>query len=183
MSELWQRLRHARRYADLTQTDLGRACGVSRSAVAFWEAESPEQRTRPTLDHLSTISRTTGAPIEWLMNDASRLEDLLEVAEPLPPRYGTAAPGSAAAPGRAAPRATDPLPDLRHGDALYVFANPDAQSIAQKMERLLTEPAGVRTHLIVVAPAGQAVPTPSLHVASSPDEALAMTVKLISQAG
>lgn len=182
MSELWQRLRAARRYADLTQTDLGRACGVSRSAVAFWEAEAPEQRTRPTLEHMVTISRSTGAPLEWLMNDASRLEDLLEVAEP-PARPAGAAQPAVAQPGRGPARAPDPLPDLRHGDALFVFAHGDAQSIAQKMERLLAEPAGVRTHLIVVAPAGQAVPTPSLHVAASADEALAMTVKLISQAG
>lgn len=179
MSELWQRLRTARRYADLTQTDLGRACGVSRSAVAFWESETAEQRTRPTLEHMVTISKSTGAPLEWLMNDSSRLEDLLHVAE-APARPAGAAPVS---PGRPAPRAPDPLPDLRHGGALFVFAHGDAQSIAQKMERLLTEPAGVRTHLIIVAPAGQAAPTPSLHVAASPDEALAMTVDLISQAG
>lgn len=182
MSELWQRLRTARRYADLTQTDLGRACGVSRSAVAFWESETAEQRTRPTLEHMVTISTSTGAPLEWLMNDASRLEDLLHVAE-APARPAGAAQAAPVSPGRPAPRSPDPLPELRHGDALFVFAHGDAQSIAQKLERLLAEPAGVRTHLIIVAPAGQAAPTPSLHVAASPEEALAMTVQLISQPG
>lgn len=178
MSELWQRLRHARRYADMTQSDLAQACAVTRGAVALWEAEQPEHRTRPTIEHLMQIARVTSVPLDWLMNDASRLDELWQLA------VETGAPGlqhlarPAAAPAPTAPP-DDPLPELRHGDDLFVFAQATASSIAQKVERLAAEPASTRTHLIVVAQGRAASAMPSVHVATSAADALATVVRML----
>jgi len=87
-SGLWQRLRAARRYADKRQQDISDACGVSRGAVAQWESAEPGHRTRPGITELMTVSRTTGVPVEWLMNDASDPNDVFKVGT----LYGAAPP-------------------------------------------------------------------------------------------
>lgn len=38
-SELWQRIRSARKYADLNQGDVAQVCGVGRPAVTLWESK------------------------------------------------------------------------------------------------------------------------------------------------
>lgn len=53
MSGLWKRIREAREAAGVTQEALGRACGVSRAAVAQWEAEDG---TAPTLDKIEPMT-------------------------------------------------------------------------------------------------------------------------------
>ena len=51
-TELWQRIKTARKYADLRQQDVAVACGISRGAVAQWEYEDAARRTRePAQDH------------------------------------------------------------------------------------------------------------------------------------
>lgn len=167
MSELWQRLRQARRYADLTQADLAAGCHVSRGAVALWEAAEPEHRTKPTTDHLIAISKKTGVPLEWLMNDASDLEGLWRLKgefEASPPA------GYVRADVRA-----DVLPDLRQGGHLFVFAQTPEQ-IAAKVLQLAAEPPGTKTHLIVIGASAD------VHTVESPTAALAAVVQVLTAA-
>lgn len=140
-SELWQRLRAARRYADLAQKDIARAVGLTRSAVAQWEASEPEHRTKPSVDHLMIVSRVTKAPLEWLMNDASRLDDLYKLASnndsELPSANDTRE------------KVADVLPDVRQHNRLIVFAQTPEQ-VAAKVDQLRREPPDLVKHLIVI---------------------------------
>lgn len=72
-TEMWQRLRSARKYANKTQQQIAEACEISREAVSQWEASDPAKRTFPGMRNLQTVSRVTGAPIEWLLSDGSGL--------------------------------------------------------------------------------------------------------------
>lgn len=74
-SEMWQRIRAARRHARLSQEELGEICDppVSKSAVAQWESKSKDKRTSPKFSNLLAISEATGAPLEWLLSDDSDL--------------------------------------------------------------------------------------------------------------
>lgn len=74
-SEMWQRIRIARRYAQISQEKLGNLCAppVSKSAVAQWESASPQKRTTPKLSNLNTIAQATGAPLNWLLSDDADL--------------------------------------------------------------------------------------------------------------
>lgn len=92
-SELWQRLRAARRYADLRQEDVRQVTGVSRSAVAQWEAEEPEKRTTPSIEQVRAVAKLAKIPLEWLLNDGADLDDIWRIG-------GLAAP--APEPGRGA---------------------------------------------------------------------------------
>lgn len=69
MSELWQRLKAVRSFANKRQEDIAKICGVSRGAVAQWESKDPNNRTRPNIDQVQAISRTTNVPVEWILND------------------------------------------------------------------------------------------------------------------
>ena len=120
-SEFWQRLRAARRYADLTQADIATAAGVSRSAVAQWEAAETQHRTRPSAENIIIISKLTNAPLDWLMNDSSVLEDI----------YKLAALNDASnleTVKIASPSGADVLPDMKHGDQLFLFAQTPEQA-------------------------------------------------------
>lgn len=86
-SELWQRIRAARKYADLKQQDVATACGVSRGAVAQWEYEDPVRRTTPSIDQMKALSKLAKVPFDWLLNDAASLDDIWQYAkinEPAP---------------------------------------------------------------------------------------------------
>jgi transcriptional regulator with XRE-family HTH domain len=73
-TELWQRLRAARKAAGLTQEELGRRIGVTRASVSQWEAPEKDKRTIPRWEHIASVSAVTGAPQDWLMSDESELE-------------------------------------------------------------------------------------------------------------
>lgn len=75
-SELWQRLREMRKFADKTQADMARAAGVTRSGYAFWENSDPSQRTKPNVEQAATICKLTGVPVEWLLDDNADINDL-----------------------------------------------------------------------------------------------------------
>lgn len=162
MSELWQRLRQARRFADLTQADLATRCHVTRGAVALWEAAEAEHRTKPTTDHLIAVSKFTGAPLEWLLNDASDLDGLWRLRGEF----------EAGVDVRADVRA-DVLPDLRQQGHLFVFAQTPEQ-IAAKVIQLAAEPPGTHTHLIVIGASAE------VHAAATPAEALAAVVRVLT---
>lgn len=58
-----QRIRLARRHAGLSQSALGGAIGVQRSAVSHWEAS---QGKYPSVDHLRQLALVAGVQFEWL---------------------------------------------------------------------------------------------------------------------
>jgi len=58
-----QRIRLARRHANLSQAQLGAAVGVQRSAVSHWEAA---QGKNPSVSHMRQIALTTHVQFEWL---------------------------------------------------------------------------------------------------------------------
>lgn len=97
-SELWQRIRAARKYKNLRQQDIAEACGVSRGAVAQWEYEDPLKRTTPSIDQMKATAKATGVPLEWLLSDSSNLGDIWQYAVINKPAEIT-------------PRSMPPLPD------------------------------------------------------------------------
>lgn len=78
-SQLWERLRAARRFADMTQAQLAAACGITRSGYAFFESKDPNSRSRPSAEQVMAVSRLTRVPIEWLMNDAADPGDVWKI--------------------------------------------------------------------------------------------------------
>lgn len=68
-SEFWQRLRAARRRANLTQQDVADAFGISRVAVSQWESPEPSKRTQPEPDRWQLLARITGHPVSWLLDN------------------------------------------------------------------------------------------------------------------
>lgn len=78
-SQLWQRLRAARKFADLTQAQLAAVCNVTRSGYAFFESSDDNSRTRPNTDQIMAISKLTRVPIDWLLNDASEPGDVWKI--------------------------------------------------------------------------------------------------------
>lgn len=174
-THLWQRLRQARRYADLTQADLAEKCGVSRGAVALWEAEEPEHRTKPTTDRLMLISQSTGVPLEWLLNDASKLEDIWRLggefgdAQGRPGALGAAAVTPSGSGG-------DVLPDLLQEGHLFLFARTPDQ-IAAKLKQIHSVPEGVTPHLILIDGGANA----TVHTAGSTAEALSVVVRVLTK--
>ncbi len=69
---LHYKIKAARKYAGLTQAQLGEKLGVSRPAVSLWESNDPLVRNEPTRTRLRLLSKITGAPLHWLMDDTDR---------------------------------------------------------------------------------------------------------------
>lgn len=170
-SELWQRLRQARKVADLTQQQLADACGVTRGAIALWEAAEPEHRTKPTTDHLLVLAKATGVPIEWLLNDAVDLNDVWRLTG----EFGASAPAPKAPTLLPAPQPQpDVLPDLRQGEHLFLFAQTPEQ-VAAKLVQLAELPPDVRGHLVLIGVTAQ------VHAVATPTDALSTVVQLLTQ--
>lgn len=68
-SEMYQRIRAARKRAGLTQTDVAAALEIDRTAITKWESRDPERRTRPYIDHLEAFAEMTRTPVWWLLSD------------------------------------------------------------------------------------------------------------------
>ena len=171
VTELWQRLRQARRVADMTQQDLADKVGVSRGAVALWEAAEPEHRTKPTTEHVVKIASVTRVPLEWLLNDASDLNAIWRLTS----EFGD--PGRAlSAPSAAPPPASPPpdvLPDLEQHGHLFVFAA-TPEHLVHKLQRLAQHADPSKAHLILVGSAAA-----NLHAVASPTDALAKVVEIL----
>jgi len=165
MSELWQRLRQARKFADLTQQDLAKRCGVSRGAVALWEAAEPEHRTKPTTDHLIAVSKATRVPLEWLMNDASDVNEVWRL---------TGEFGEVEKTPVVEMQQLDVLPDLRQDGHLFVFAQTPAQ-IAAKLAQLANEVPETKTHLVIIGASA------TVHTAATAAEALSAVVQVLTK--
>jgi len=170
ITELWQRLRQARRVADMTQQDLADKVGVSRGAVALWEAAEPEHRTKPTTEHVVKIASVTRVPLEWLLNDASDLNAIWRLTS----EFGEHGPVAANAPTlpQAAPP-PDVLPDLEQHGHLFVFAA-TPEHLVHKLQRLAQHADPSKAHLILVGSAAA-----NLHAVASPTDALAKVVEIL----
>lgn len=172
MSELWQRLRQARRFADQTQMQLAQCCGVSRAAVALWEAAEPEHRTKPTTDHLVHIAKCTTVPLEWLLNDASDLNDVWRLAEYSPGRFlptDTGAP-SIAGPVTGPRTPPDVLPDFQADGTLFCFAATPEQ-FAAKLHQIAGR---TDAHLVLIGVSA------TVSCAATPAAALAQVVQALA---
>jgi transcriptional regulator with XRE-family HTH domain len=83
-SELWQRLREARRFANLRQEDLAIACGVTRASVAMWESTNVSYRTRPDDDSVVAIARLCKVPLSFLTDDQFEPGDVWRMSSTAP---------------------------------------------------------------------------------------------------
>jgi transcriptional regulator with XRE-family HTH domain len=63
MSLLFNRIRQARRGAELSQSELANIVGVARSAVAQWERRDG---AKPTTENMAKIAMATTVSFEWL---------------------------------------------------------------------------------------------------------------------
>ena len=63
MTLLFNRIRQARRGAELSQAEMAVAVGVARSAVAQWERKDG---AKPTTDNMAKIAMATAVSFEWL---------------------------------------------------------------------------------------------------------------------
>ena len=167
-SKLSERIREARRFADLTQRALATRCGVSRGAVALWETDNPKHTSNPSVEHLMRLAKATGVPLAWLMNDASEVSDVWRIS----PGYEEDLPVG----GQPAkkPLAPDVLPDIRTDGVLVCFAT-TAEQIAAKLTVLALEPEPTRKHLVLVG-----VST-TVSAAATPAEALQQAVKILTK--
>lgn len=73
-SQLWQRLRAIRKHTGLSGEAFGQELGVSKSAVAQWEAADPKKRTTPGLTNIIDIGAKFGVPYQWLLDDRSEAD-------------------------------------------------------------------------------------------------------------
>ena len=81
-SHIRERIKAARLHAKYTQEKLGELIGISKSAVSMWETTNEAKYTRPTIENLQALSKITGAPVEWLLDDKADISsDWREPAE------------------------------------------------------------------------------------------------------
>jgi transcriptional regulator with XRE-family HTH domain len=66
-----ERMRLARRYAGLSQSQLAQRVGVQRSAVSHWE--SPDGKS-PNVAHLREVAMATGVQFEWLVTGRGAMQ-------------------------------------------------------------------------------------------------------------
>ena len=71
MKTATNRVRQARRHADLSQQQLATAVGVHRSAVAQWEQPGG---SHPTVENLSRVAAVTRVHFEWLATGRGRMK-------------------------------------------------------------------------------------------------------------
>ncbi len=74
-SELWQRIKAARKAADVSQTDIADQMGCTRAAISLWEQSNASVRTNPNIAQLKKLAELTGAPLKWLVDDESNIND------------------------------------------------------------------------------------------------------------
>ncbi|WP_343203516.1 XRE family transcriptional regulator [Luteibacter sp. SG786] len=66
-TQLWDRLREARKAKKMSQADLAEHVGLSRVAVGLWETANAENRTKPNTDQLRTVAKVLGVSLSWLI--------------------------------------------------------------------------------------------------------------------
>lgn len=81
MSEMWQRLRAARRRAQMTQAEVAEFFGMRPPSVTMWERPSNDRgskQTRPNLNKISRLAALFELPPNYLLDDAVEVVDLGE---------------------------------------------------------------------------------------------------------
>lgn len=78
-TELNERIRFARTEAGLSQQALADAAGVSRPAVSQWESGGGVDR-----ENLLAVCRATGAPVQWMMSNDSKLDRTWDIPLRIP---------------------------------------------------------------------------------------------------
>ncbi len=96
------KIKAARKHAGMTQQQLADALGVSRPAVSLWESKDDRLRNEPTRTRLRKLSAVTGAPLNWLMDDADNtlpenLDKVVRDIEAINHRLGNLTPEQLAA--------------------------------------------------------------------------------------
>lgn len=76
-SEMWIRIRTARKAAEKTQSQMAKALGITRSGYAFLETSHAEYRTNPTITQLRTIAETTGVPLDLIVSDETDTTEII----------------------------------------------------------------------------------------------------------
>ena len=71
---LGRRIAAARKHKGLSQTDLGKAFSITRSAVSQWESEG----TAPSSSNLRSISVECGVSYEWLATGTGTMTKIEE---------------------------------------------------------------------------------------------------------
>lgn len=115
-SELWQRLREARRMAGLTQTDVAKTLGITRAAVAFQESPNPRTRSMPNLEQVQQWSLITKVPMDYLANDEANVMDIYRYMDR--ERFSGVQPTPIPAPSPAPERRETPVQALSASIAL-----------------------------------------------------------------
>lgn len=75
-SELWERLRAVRMYANKTQKDVAKELDVSRAAVALWESPTEGIRTSPSAQQIMAYAKVCNVPAQFLIDDTQRADDV-----------------------------------------------------------------------------------------------------------
>lgn len=83
VTQLWQRLRAARAYADMKQQDVADAMRllgqpISRPALALWESAEERNRTMPKPEQVVAFAKACKVPAMYLLDDTQR-DDVLAV--------------------------------------------------------------------------------------------------------
>lgn len=80
-SELWQRLRSARNFAEKTQGDVAKDLGLTRPAISLWESRNPGNRTQPSGEQLIQLAKYFGVPPGFLVDDTVDAEAVSEYVD------------------------------------------------------------------------------------------------------
>lgn len=77
-SELYERIKAARHFAGLTQTELGAALKtpVTKVSVSNWEKKSANDGNMPTSKRIKEIAEATNVPYLWLLSDDSSINEI-----------------------------------------------------------------------------------------------------------
>lgn len=77
---LHMRIKMAREFAGLTQAEVAKIFGISRTAVTLWETPKAKGGNAPTADKLGRFAAETGVRGEWLISG----EGSMELSTPAP---------------------------------------------------------------------------------------------------
>jgi len=134
---------------NLTQDAFGALFDVSKGAVSQWESKRPETRTTPTTSNLSEMSRLSGVPLTWLLDDEALVDEPWAAEAGATARANGNTPSEATRPKvsleEALPLVLDAMARAAQRDklrtALLAVLEDDAPAYRQRLGELLNEPA------------------------------------------
>lgn len=113
-SELWQRLRAMRRYADLRQIDVAKRIGKSRATIALWESHLATIRTMPSAEDVRKYCEICNVSFAYAMDNRSHVDDVYKMASVgrEAPAVAAPAPAAIAAPALSSKQAMPSIEQL-----------------------------------------------------------------------